>query len=206
MGGLFGQTYPDLVLLGAFDAHQGKIGDGKEQDEYRQLDIGEVGEASQQCRVLVEEVLALVLVNDDVDFVLAVLEVVELLVEVSQIGRRNLKREAVLGLGQAEVAVQQDVVLVIDEQHGDVVVRLDDAQQEIHVGAAAGTLVARLVHFIGAAALAAHRDEFLGGVGPYLHTFALLFGQVLDQVVGDVKEERDEHHRKNQENHFPDAS
>ena len=75
MGGLLGQSHPHLVLLGFLDAHQGKISDGKEQDEHRQLDIREIGQAAQERRVLIVEVLSRLLVNLYLNLVLAVLEV-----------------------------------------------------------------------------------------------------------------------------------
>ena len=125
-------------------------------------------------------------------------EMTQLLIQIFEIGRRDFKRQTVLGLRQAEVAVQQDVVIIINQQHGDVVVGLDDAQQEVHIGGtAAGTVFTALV---------AHCRQFLGRIGPNLHALALLLGQILHQVVGDVQEQRHQHQRDGQEDHLPDAS
>ena len=202
MGSLLGQAHPHLVLLGLLDTDQRKIGQGKEQDQHSQLDIGEISQATQQCGDLVIEVLRRVLVDLNVDFVLAVLEMAQLLVEVLKVGRRNLKGQAILGLRQTEVAVQQDVVLIIDQQHGNVVVGLDDAQQEIHIGGAATHRIAIGIHV----SAAAHRRQFLSRVGPDLHAPALLDGKILDQIVGHIQEQRHQHQRDGQKHHLPDAS
>ena len=57
------------------------------------------------------------------------------------------------------------------------VVTLDDAEHEVHIVHCHGHIVA--YGFVG------HSGEFLGGIGPYFHAFALLYGEVLDQAVGD---------------------
>ena len=196
MRGFLREAHPHLVLLGTLDAHERKIGDGKEQDEHSQLDVREIGQTAQQRRVLVVEVLRGALINLDINLVLAVLEVAQFLVEVFEVSGRNFKRQTILGLRQAEVAVQQDVILIIDQQHGDVVVGLDDAQQEVNVGGTGAIITA----------FAAHRRQFLGCIGPNLHALAFLHGKVLHQVVGDVKEQCHQHQRDGQEHHLPDAT
>ncbi len=73
--------------------------------------------------------------------------------------------------------MQQDFAFPIDEQHRDVVVALDDAQQKVHVGLH-GHGIAVLIDLLGGCG-----SQLLGGVGPYLHAVALHHGKVLDQAV-----------------------
>jgi len=120
---------------------------------------------------------------------------VQLALEKLLVGGRDFKREAVDGLGQLEVAVQQDVVLAVDEQHGDVVVGLDDAQQEVDVGRLQGIALGGL----------AHGGKFARGIRPNFHAAAFLLCQVLDQVVADIQEHAHQDNRNHNEDDFPDA-
>ena len=64
--------------------------------------------------------------------------------------------------------MQHDFALVIDQQHGYVVIALDDAEQEVDIG----------LHGRASRVVVAHGGQFLGGIGPNLHAVALLLGQV----------------------------
>ena len=77
-----------------------------------------------------------------------------------------------------------DVVLVIDQQHGDIVVSLDDAEEEVHIHCAS--------RHIAFTAFIAQRCQFLSGVGPDFHALALLHGKVFNQIIGDVQEQGDQ--------------
>ena len=130
-------------------------------------------------------------------------EMTQLLIQILEIAGRYFKRQAVLGFRQAEVAVQQDVILVINKQYRDVVVGLDDAEQEIHIGHTAAHGVTLIIHLAG---VVAHCRQLLSRVSPNLHTLTLLLGEVLHQVVGDVQEQRHQHQRDGEEHHLPDAA
>ena len=57
VGGLFGQTYPDAVLLRALHAEQGKQCHGKEHHEDTKLHIGIHGETLEHQRVVVAHII-----------------------------------------------------------------------------------------------------------------------------------------------------
>ena len=58
--------------------------------------------------------------------------------------------------------------MVIYEQHRNAVVALNDAEEEIHIG----------IHPRGV-----HGGKLLGGIGPNLHTLALLHCHIIYEIV-----------------------
>ena len=73
----------------------------------------------------------------------------------------------------------QDIVLVIDQQNGNVVVALNDAEEEIDIGSRRWDGVTLFIYL----AAAAHGSQLLCCFGPNFHSLAFLFGEVLDQIV-----------------------
>ena len=124
----------------------------------------------------------------------------QFLVQVLQVGSGYLKGHTVHRFRQTEIAMVQDVILIIDQHYGDIMVGLDDAQQEIHVGSSPYGITV-LIHLV----VDAHR-QFPCRIGPNFHALALLLGEIFHQVVGYVKEERHQHQRDDNKDHLPDAS
>ena len=188
MGGFFRQSDPHFVLLCLFCRHHGKVYDNHEDYHHGNLDARQVGHACEQRGVLIVDVLRCGAVDFDWDMVVCFFQSLEPFGEKRAVGvRQQVGRQRVDGFGHLEVARHQDVVVVVDKQHRDVVVVFYDAQIEVDVG--------RL-----------SRCQRLCGVGPNLHTLAFLVGKVVDQVVGNVEEESHKHQRHRQKHSLPDPS
>lgn len=84
--------------------------------------------------------------------------------------------------------------MAIGQKHWYGVVLANDVEQEFDV--------ARRIEV----AFEADACDFHCSVGPNLHTFALLLGEVFDEVVGDVQKHTDHHYCDNQECNFAVAA
>ncbi len=115
------------------------------------------------------------------------------------ITRRQYQRiERIHRLGQVEIAMVEDIAVVIGKQHRNGRIAFDDTQQEVNVyhrrGRDAVLVLSR--HLFGGAELI---DNLLGGIGPNLHTLPLLHGKVLDQIIGHIQEQRHDNGGRQQE-------
>ena len=143
------------------------------------------------------------LVDVNLDLVGRVLEHIEFLLQIGAVARRECEHvHAVDGLGQTEVAVLQNAVVGIDQQHRNRVIALDDAEHEVHIVHGHGHHVAVLVvkGFVG------HGGEFLGSVGPNLHAFTLLLRKIFHQTVRNQEKHGCENEGDSNEGYLPDAS
>ena len=134
MGGLFRQSYPHLVLLGAAGGVHGEIDYKDKCQHHKQLDVGIIAEPAQQLRIVVIQVLQIVGRDYDVNHVGAFLQRGEFAAQIAFVRSRNHpRRERIHRFGEVEIAVQQYVAVIVGEQYGDGVVSLDDAEKEIDV-------------------------------------------------------------------------
>ena len=79
--------------------------------------------------------------------------------------------------------MEENVPFVVGQKHGDGMVLLDDTEEEFEVVGRHIRTVRVLVDV----------GDLLGRVGPYLHSFTFLRGQVRHQAVGHKHEPH--HHR-----------
>ena len=103
--------------------------------------------------------------------------------------------QAVDRLGKVKVAMEQDVSVVVGEQHGYIAVFLDYAEQEIDIGTRGGGC-----RVIGGTYYLA------GGIGPYLHTGTLLLREVTHKVARHIQECQHKRHRHDKEAYRAPAS
>ena len=175
MGGFFRQTHPHLVLFSLFHADEGKIHHGDEHQHHNQFDVWEERQAAKHCGIFVVEILCGAFVDGYCYGVVRALEFVEFLFEVVHVRLRYFPgRHAVDGFWQAEIAVQQNLVVFVYQHHGNGVVALDDAKQEVDL------LVGHTL------AAVRRRRQLFGGICPNFHSFTLLNSQVVHQAVADI--------------------
>ena len=183
MGCLLGQADPNLVLLGPFAAEQGKDGHDDKDEYYAQLNIGIIGQATKH-QALAEADFHIVAGAVEVDG-----DVVAALLHGTGPTANVVERVGCRLATHHQIAVVLNPSLLVDDDHGDVLVAAYHLQ---HQGQVCG-----LVSLV----------ERVHGFGPHLHVSALLLEQVAHQEVRHHQRCHGNHHSSHdqQDFHLPNS-
>ena len=177
---LFGKAHPYFVLLGLLRGEQGKDGHNDEDEHDAKLHIGPCRESLDHDRVVVAHVniTASERVFTQID------------ANVAPVGQepsahlRGLSERVGFGLGlNAQVAEGLHLSVVADNNDGDGVVLVNDAQDQPQIGILVGAV------------------ERTHGLGPHFHLVAFLYREVAhEEMRDDERDDSYEHCRHDEHN------